>query len=366
MACLLFAVLVLAISHNMVQEVAAAASPGSRAPSVLPSAARKFLAAHNQARAAVGVGPLKWSTQLVNAASLLARYQRNKMGCQFANLTDHKYGANQLWGSGAAVTPGMAVDTWVKEKSYYDYASNSCAPDHMCGVYKQVVWKNSSELGCAQATCKDQTSLTIWNKNHINKIIDGRELVDTHPHLRNLLRQIMDLLAPLRACKKLIFYQCLPDAATLVTGTIICPIGDKKVKLCLKENNKTEEPSVFVELPLSTSEFTSSIDSSVLRIVLDPVPDSGITQRWQTYCNGQKVGFARRLVVGKEEKWVLETMQMVSSGAGFLLQKGSDGGSLKYLRGQFERIVGSDDSEAYHLVDPSYWFGQDLSVFFLQ
>ncbi|MBA0860548.1 hypothetical protein Goshw_018718 [Gossypium schwendimanii] len=339
MACLLFAVLVLAISHNMVQEVAAAASPGSRAPSVLPSAARKFLAAHNQARAAVGVGPLKWSTQLVNAASLLARYQRNKMGCQFANLTDHKYGANQLWGSGAAVTPGMAVDTWVKEKSYYDYASNSCAPDHMCGVYKQVVWKNSSELG---------------------------ELIDTHPHLRNLLRQIMDLLAPLRACKKLIFYQCLPDAATLVTGTIICPIGDKKVKLCLKENKKTEEPSVFVELPLSTSEFTSSIDSSVLRIVLDPVPDSGITQRWQTYCNGQKVGFARRLVVGKEEKWVLETMQMVSSGAGFLLQKGSDAGSFKYLRGQFERIVGSDDSEAYHLVDPSYWFGQDLSVFFLQ
>ncbi|MBA0590477.1 hypothetical protein Gorai_019182 [Gossypium raimondii] len=329
MACLLFAVLVLAISHNMVQEVAAAAGPGSRAPSVLPNAARKFLAAHNQARAAVGVGPLKWSTQLVNAASLLARYQRNKMGCQFANLTDHKFGANQLWGSGAAVTPGMAVDTWVKEKSYYDYASNSCAPDHMCGVYKQVVWKNSSELGCAQATCKDQTSLTICFYNPPGNY-------------------------------------CLPDAATLVTGTIICPIGDKKVKLCLKENNKTEEPSVFVELPLSTSEFTSSIDSSVLRIVLDPVPDSGITQRWQTYCNGQKVGFARRLVVGKEEKWVLETMQMVSSGAGFLLQKGPDAGSFKYLRGQFERIVGSDDSEAYHLVDPSYWFGQDLSVFFLQ
>ncbi|KAE8655122.1 STS14 protein [Hibiscus syriacus] len=163
MAILLVAVtvLVLVISHNTFQGVSALVSPGSMAPSTLPSAAREFLGAHNQARAAVGVGPLKWGAQLPNATALLARYQRNKMGCQFANLKDHKYGANQLWGSGAAVPPRTAVDTWLKEKTYYDYASNSCAPNHRCGVYKQVAWKNSTELGCAQATCKDQISLTI-------------------------------------------------------------------------------------------------------------------------------------------------------------------------------------------------------------
>ncbi|KAE8715702.1 STS14 protein [Hibiscus syriacus] len=153
---LLALLLVLAICHNTAQEAAAAA-----AAAALPSAAREFLEAHNQARAAVGVGPLKWSEQLANASSLLTRYQRNKMGCQFANLTDHKFGANQIWGSGGPVTPRVAVDTWVKEKDYYDYATNSCAPNHKCGVYTQVVWKNSSDLGCAQATCKDQTSLTI-------------------------------------------------------------------------------------------------------------------------------------------------------------------------------------------------------------
>ncbi|EOX91243.1 hypothetical protein QUC31_003009 [Theobroma cacao] len=162
MAYALVAVLVLAICHDRAQGVVPAASPGTTAPAVLlPSAAREFLEAHNQARAAVGVGPLRWSEQLANATSRLARYQRNKMGCQFANLTDHKYGANQLWSGGAAVTPRMAVDTWVKEKNYYNYASNSCAPNHMCGVYTQVVWKNSSELGCAQATCKEQITLTI-------------------------------------------------------------------------------------------------------------------------------------------------------------------------------------------------------------
>ncbi|XVF17797.1 hypothetical protein REPUB_Repub10bG0154900 [Reevesia pubescens] len=190
--------------------------------------------------------------------------------------------------------------------------------------------------------------------------------VNSHGQLTlgNLLSQIMDLLEPLWSFNKLVFSHCLSDAVTLVTGTIICPINGNKVKLCLQESTKTL-PLVLVELPLSTVGFTSSIDSDVLRIVLDPVPDSGITQRWMTYCNGQKVGFARRLEVGEEEKWVLEMMHMVSAGAGILMHKGSDAGGYKYMRGQFEQIVGSDDSEAYHLADPSYWFGQELSVFFL-
>ncbi|XP_039010488.1 STS14 protein-like [Hibiscus syriacus] len=128
-ATILVAVLVLAISRDAIQSVSR-----PMAPSTLPSAAREFLGAHNQARAAVGVEPLKWSAQLADATDLLARCQRNKMSCQFANL---------------------------KEKSYYDYATNSCAQNHRCGVYKQGVLKNSTELGCAQATRKNQISLTI-------------------------------------------------------------------------------------------------------------------------------------------------------------------------------------------------------------
>lgn len=128
----------------------------------LSSAAQEYLQAHNQARAAVGVGPLEWSESLENASSLVVRYQRNKMGCQFANMTNSKYGANQFWASGGPGTPRMAVDKWVEEKQYYNHADNTCAPNHMCGVYTQVVWKKSQQLGCSQATCpKDQTTLTI-------------------------------------------------------------------------------------------------------------------------------------------------------------------------------------------------------------
>ncbi|XP_062102307.1 STS14 protein [Humulus lupulus] len=128
----------------------------------LSSAAKEYLQAHNQARAAVGVEPLEWSETLANASSRLVRYQRNKMSCQFANLTNSRYGANQFWAGGGTSTPRMAVDKWVEEKQYYNHANNTCAPNQTCGVYTQVVWRKSLRLGCAQATCvKDQTTLTI-------------------------------------------------------------------------------------------------------------------------------------------------------------------------------------------------------------
>lgn len=140
-----------------------AATAPENPPPPLTAAAREFLEAHNQARAAVGVEPLRWSEQVANVTSKLARYQRVKTGCQFANLTAGKYGANQLLARGsAAVTPRMAVEEWVKQKQFYNHADNSCAPNHRCGVYTQVVWRKSVELGCAQATCvKEQASLTI-------------------------------------------------------------------------------------------------------------------------------------------------------------------------------------------------------------
>ncbi|GAB4848907.1 sts14 protein [Ancistrocladus abbreviatus] len=141
------------------------ATPPASAEVAAPpgSAAQEFLDAHNQARAEVGVGPLTWSENLANATSRLVMYQRVKNRCQFANLSSSsKYGANQMWASGMAVTPSMAVGAWVAEKKYYNHTDNSCAPNRKCGVYTQVVWRSSLELGCAQATCaKEGSTLTV-------------------------------------------------------------------------------------------------------------------------------------------------------------------------------------------------------------
>ncbi|CAN1224999.1 STS14 protein [Linum grandiflorum] len=152
-------IIILALCHVSTHD-AATTSPPPPPPLPLSTAAREFLEAHNQARAAVGVGPLTWSHSLTAAAGKTARMQRDKTNCEFANLTNSKYGGNQMWASGSGVTPRMVVDSWVAEKKYYDHRTNTCQPGHMCGVYTQVVWRKSTELGCASATCS-QKNLTI-------------------------------------------------------------------------------------------------------------------------------------------------------------------------------------------------------------
>ncbi|KAI4314899.1 hypothetical protein L6164_027762 [Bauhinia variegata] len=122
--------------------------------------AKEYLDAHNEARAALGVEPLKWSEKLASASRELVLHQRDVMGCHYTKSTE--YGVNQIRDWGTTIPPRTVVDGWVKEKTYYKHADNSCVPDHECGSYTQVVWKKSLELGCAQATCaNNRTSLTI-------------------------------------------------------------------------------------------------------------------------------------------------------------------------------------------------------------
>uniref|UniRef100_A0A803MCQ6 SCP domain-containing protein n=1 Tax=Chenopodium quinoa TaxID=63459 RepID=A0A803MCQ6_CHEQI len=140
----------------------------------LAGPAQEYLDAHNQARAQVGVGPLKWSPNLENATARLAMYQRIKFNCQFADLNKSKikYGANQLWAQGSSVGPKTAVDAWVAEKKYYNHEKNSCEENRQCGVYTQVVWRKSVELGCSQTSCvKNGTSLIVCFYNPPGNVI---------------------------------------------------------------------------------------------------------------------------------------------------------------------------------------------------
>ncbi|CAN6698500.1 unnamed protein product [Malus baccata var. baccata] len=98
-----------------------------QAPTLQPENTSKFTTKPGQPWP-VGVEPLKWIESLANATSRLVRYQKINQACNFAILTSgSKYGANQLWASGQSVSPTMVVDTWVKEKDFYNHSGNSCA-----------------------------------------------------------------------------------------------------------------------------------------------------------------------------------------------------------------------------------------------
>ncbi|CDY48437.1 BnaA08g11460D [Brassica napus] len=106
-----------------------------------------FLAAHNEARAAVGVGPLTWDVRVALYATTYANQRRGNCALKNSegpNGEPGPYGENLAWNS-ASMSAAEAVEAWVNQKSDYDYNSNTCAdPLTKCLSYTQVVWRNSS------------------------------------------------------------------------------------------------------------------------------------------------------------------------------------------------------------------------------
>ncbi|XP_019172958.1 PREDICTED: basic form of pathogenesis-related protein 1-like [Ipomoea nil] len=108
-----------------------------------------FLAAHNKAREAVGSPPLKWNTTLAEYAESYAT--KRAADC----LLEHSggpYGENIAM-AGSELSAEASVKLWMDEKPYYNHNTNACVSQE-CLHYTQVVWGNTTTIGCARATCK--------------------------------------------------------------------------------------------------------------------------------------------------------------------------------------------------------------------
>ena len=111
--------------------------------------AREMLAAHNTVRQKVGVAPLKWSNKLAARAeewakTLAATGASRMQGIPGQNIA---YTGPPGHAKGADV-----VAAWSAEASNYDREKNACIdPKLRCNHYTQVVWRDSSSLGCATA-----------------------------------------------------------------------------------------------------------------------------------------------------------------------------------------------------------------------
>lgn len=107
-------------------------------------------AAHNVVRASVSPAPssplvaLTWSDTIASAAQTWAN------GCNWSH-SSNAYGENIYAVSGDTVTGQAVVDDWASESVDYDYATNSCS--NVCGHYTQVVWADTTQVGCGVKVC---------------------------------------------------------------------------------------------------------------------------------------------------------------------------------------------------------------------
>lgn len=101
------------------------------------------LTGHNNARAQHGASPLTWSDDLANAASTWIS------GCVFEHSQGKvgSYGENLFAGSGDGYTITDAINDWMSEAK--DYDPNNPTYSH----FTQVVWKGTTQVGCAVHTC---------------------------------------------------------------------------------------------------------------------------------------------------------------------------------------------------------------------
>lgn len=128
--------------------------------------------AHNVVRARImsptpnpPLPPLTWSNELAKIAQDYADKLAAEGGCrQLVHSGTRGLGENLAAYGGLMATPEDVVEGWAGEEECYTFGTfmrdDSCDMDcttaqhsNGCGHYTQVVWRNTSEVGCGMATC---------------------------------------------------------------------------------------------------------------------------------------------------------------------------------------------------------------------
>lgn len=153
--------------------IGAGQMPSVNAAALDQAQQQEMVSAHNKWRRAVGVPELRWTGDLAEMAQRWTDHLRRSRDCSPEHSRRSDLGENLFWASAVQwsdgrvetqrITPTKVVDSWGGEKRFYDYQSNRCQAGKVCGHYTQVVWRDSTEVGCAMAICADSSQVWVCN-----------------------------------------------------------------------------------------------------------------------------------------------------------------------------------------------------------
>jgi len=136
------------------------ADPGS---GKLSTEEQALLNYHNRVRADVNVAALTWSDKLQGVAAAWGQKLVAK-GCVMEHSRGSGYGENLYMGSAEVFTMEDAAKSWESEKKHYTGAALNQSNWYKSGHYTQMVWRQTTEVGCAKVTC--QGSLIVICNYH--------------------------------------------------------------------------------------------------------------------------------------------------------------------------------------------------------
>ncbi len=115
-----------------------------------------ILSYHNQVRASVNVPPLVWSKELAQHATDWS-VKLAAQGCTIQHSQESSYGENIFMSTANQGHDAVieAAKAWESEKVNFSGEALNKSVLSQAGHYTQMVWRDTTALGCAKASCGD-------------------------------------------------------------------------------------------------------------------------------------------------------------------------------------------------------------------
>lgn len=145
----------------------------------------RLLAAHNAERIRLGIPPLKWSEKLARQSREWALQLTLIDGLEHSDTADYvdpsdgEEGENLWRGTKGYYTPEQMVNLWVDERKIFvngPFPRNSTTGQWRdVGHYTQLVWRSTTEVGCAIAASPEDEVLVC-------RYLEGGNVIGEKPY----------------------------------------------------------------------------------------------------------------------------------------------------------------------------------------